>query len=94
MYNSEGPLEASVPDGLVWVVRDIDAYNRGGLGAVLDIEFPSGALIFSAVATTLNPGPWFPWRGRQILTSGETMVIGGASGPWDCTVSGYQLTSS
>lgn len=85
-----GPV---VPDGVVWVLRDLDIVDRS-------TSFPSELAVYNQVggllafvsrgASTESPG--FAWRGRQIYASTERIGFQTLAGAWDIAASGYQLT--
>lgn len=85
-----GPI---VPNGFVYVVRDIDAFETTGGAA--------GFALLSQVAVPVqffvSPGGAgavqnHSWRGRQIYNTGERVGFEAASGSWNISCSGYQLT--
>lgn len=88
-----GTVGPVVPDGLVYVLRDIDAWELTGDGSTgLEVVSPTvGVLIFWQGGTTV-PDRQFAWRGRQVYGPGEQVGFVVTAGIWSVTASGYQLT--
>jgi hypothetical protein len=91
--SSSGLIGPVVPDGLVYVVRDIDAWELTGAGSTgLEITNAlGGPLLFWQGGTTV-PTRLFAWRGRQVYGEGEQVGAIVTGGQWSLQVSGYQLT--
>lgn len=88
-----GSLSATVPDGVIWIVRDIDCYDVSATDG--DLVIFLGALgqgIWTA-SKLAGSGISFSWRGRQVFSAGESFAIDCAVGVWGFAVSGYELTS-
>lgn len=85
-----GPL---VPDGLVYVVRDIDVCEVSGTRpANLEVFNQAlGILVFINIAVGNDAGN-FAWRGRQVFAPGEQVGFQVLSGTFAIAVSGYQLS--
>lgn len=88
-----GEVGPVVPDGLVYVVRDIDLINdTGAPGDEIYLKGQALQLLWvvkqPSPATTVN----FAWRGRQVYNAGERVGFVVVAGTWDISVSGYQLT--
>jgi hypothetical protein len=85
-----GPI---VPDGLVYVVRDIDVVELTATnGSILEVKNQTlGPLVYfeRTAADGLGLGSW---RGRQIYNEGEQVGFLALSGQWSIACSGYQLT--
>jgi hypothetical protein len=88
-----GTIGPVVPDGLVYVVRDIDVVNETGTtGDELSFIGPVlNQLIVIRQGHEMNGFIW-SWRGRQIYSVGEQVGVKANVGSWSVTISGYQLT--
>lgn len=85
-----GPI---VPDGLVYVVRDIDAVHTAGSSSdVFEVIGQALQLLWFATASTSDANGGAQWRGRQVFNEGEQVGFKAVSGTWDISCSGYQLT--
>lgn len=85
-----GPI---VPAGLIYVVRDIDAYEHTGVtDSNLFLKNAIGGFLTGFIIDSAHPTNLFSWRGRQVYSEGEQVAILVGSGTWDIQVSGYQLT--
>lgn len=83
-----------VPTGLVYILRDLDAYNGGGAGsAEVFLVGSDGQAIAWFRQTPGSDASTFEWRGRQVLEEGQSFGFHVASGTWDLTLSGYVLSS-
>ena len=80
----------TVPAGVIWIVRDVDAFFGGGLaGGALDVVGTLGQTFAWFPFTGLTAAA-FQWRGRQVFNPGD--VWGFTSGQGiDLTLSGYSL---
>ena len=87
------PVGPTVPTGLLYVVRDIDAFsNTGAVGDDLVAFSPVAGVLWRArLAASGNPLIW-TFRGRQVYAEGETVGFQSLQGTWSVTCSGYQLT--
>lgn len=85
-----GPL---VPNGLVYVVRDIDIWASSGANNDELIMYSQvlGALHVWKFTTGVSDGN-FSWRGRQVYNTGEQVAFQSLQGTWSIACSGYQLT--
>lgn len=88
-----GSISETVPSGVIWVVRDIDAVCDSGSDAQFEVHGAGGVTFWYAQYVPGNPDFWFGWRGRQILYAGEILTAVALSESWDVTISGYELTS-
>lgn len=85
-----GPL---VPDGLVYVVRDIDVVNETGASTDEMVVFnQTGGHLFVIRQAHEIVGFNFAWRGRQVYNVGEQVAFQSTAGTWSVSCSGYQLT--
>lgn len=86
-----GPV---VPDGFVYVVRDIDLVYHGATNDD-ELVFYNQALglLWIVVYTTGLTSVVWSWRGRQVFASGERVGIQSFGGTWSIAMSGYQLSS-
>jgi hypothetical protein len=89
-----GSVSATVPDGKIWILRDLDCVVHSGDPGVIVLHGAGGQDIYIGDTATTSTTLWYGWRGRQILVAGETVTIEVAAGNWDATLSGYELTSS
>lgn len=86
-----------VPPGVLWVVRDVDAYcNPGatGIAELLISEWSTGAAwIFWEWAQTVREAR--QWQGRRVIPysqgTGGFYVANNFGEPVDVHVSGYEL---
>jgi hypothetical protein len=87
---------STVPEGYVWVVRDIDVFYDAEEGAAVwecDLCTPD-SIAYCLPLYVNNPaaeGSW-SWRGRQVLPSGYQLRVLTTLGRWYWGISGYQLT--
>lgn len=89
------PLTSDVvPTGYIWVVRDVEAANEG--------TTPDLATLYSnvenlwIVLTSASPGAQgetIQWKGRAVLTAGDTLGFQGQANSWLIHVSGYVLST-
>lgn len=87
------PLSLTVPPGYIWILRDLDLYNGGGLGsAELFLVGSSGQAIYWARQTPGSDASVFQWRGRQVIEGGQSVTVNVTSGDWDVSLSGYVLS--
>lgn len=89
----DGSATVTVPTGVVWIVRDLDSVVHSGDPGVIVLQGAADQDIWIGDTATTSTTLWYGWRGRQILYAGETLTVLVASGSWDVTVSGYELTS-
>lgn len=81
-----------VPDGYTAVVRDCDVFMGSQvLGAVFKLLGAAGQCFFYVSSEPLTP-VWVPWRGRHVLSAGDTLTASVTTGNADVSVSGYLLT--
>lgn len=86
------PATFVVPDGLVLVVRDIDAYSAVAGGNHLLVLLSGGPVFFQASWTPAEAG-WRSWRGRQVFGPGDIVEVVAVDDVLDCMVSGYALAA-
>lgn len=85
-----GPI---VPDGLVYVVRDIDARSNTGItGDQLAFYNQTAGILWAPQLVAGGSDEGFQWRGRQVYNPGERVMVQSFSGEWTVSISGYQLT--
>lgn len=83
----------TVPDGQVWILRDIDMWSNGGLAGAEIFFFGSSDQIFwDRVSDGSKGDSWFQWHGRIVFTPGQTWGSQVLAGTWGITAGGYILT--
>lgn len=93
MDDVHGPVGPIVPDGVVWVVRDMDINGvTDTVGDVLAVASPTLGNLFIVRILTGGSGDNKQWRGRQVFNTGEWLKVTSFQGTWDVTISGYALT--
>jgi hypothetical protein len=83
-----------VPDGYIWVLRDLDVHFPEVVEIQnFNLKGSAAQVIVSFSSITLQGGS-NQWHGRQILFAGETfaLTVSGADGA-DVTISGYVLVA-
>lgn len=88
------PHSDTVPTGRVWILRDLDVVAVSGSSPVFSLQGSEAQDIWIVTGTSLAGNLWAGWRGRQILNAGESFTCNPASGTFDYTLSGYDLTAS
>lgn len=87
---------ATVPAGVVWVVRDSLLYFDGAStsdGYALEVNIAGGGLgVIQRGIATATQQEIFAWQGRQVLNAGDELVFGASTLNWYIMVSGYELT--
>jgi hypothetical protein len=90
---------AVVPDGYVWVVRDI----RAVAPTTADDPYGLGLQVAKASTTSLiasfwppftYPGLEYSWEGRQVLEAGDNLLVQCSGNGWTCEITGFVLTAS
>lgn len=85
-----GPI---VPAGLVYIVRDIDAFdNSAGSSDNLVVFNQVGGVLVSWIGPSIASIGGYQWRGRQVYNEGEQVAVRSFVGTWTIAISGYQLT--
>lgn len=85
-----GPI---VPSGLVYIVRDVDAFDdSAGSSDNLVIFNQVGGILVSWLGPSLAAAGSYQWRGRQVYNEGEQVAVRSFAGTWTIAISGYQLT--
>jgi hypothetical protein len=89
-------LDATVPGGVLWVVRDAviffdgadsnDGYSLSGY--LVD----GAAIVIQTGQSTAGQILLEHWTGRQVLNPGDRLSFGASTMNWYVTVSGYVLT--
>lgn len=88
-----GKVGPTVPAGLVYIVRDIDAVDTTiATGDELAVYGPIGEYLLIARQGHELTGFNYSWRGRQVYGPGEQIAFQSIAGSWDIACSGYQLT--
>ncbi len=87
----DGPATFTVPDGFVWVLRDVDVWYVGFLTNVVHLLGSAGQTIWGNAFAGAEQPQYASWRGRQVLNPGQTFGLSSSSAT-DFTVSGYSLT--
>jgi hypothetical protein len=93
LTNAGGTVGPVVPNGLLYVVRDITV-QRGSSGAsdnLIVFNQVTGVLL-NIVVGDLDAGGGFQWQGRQVYNTGEQVGFHAFVGTWAVACSGYQLT--
>lgn len=88
-------IVATVPAGVVWVLRSMSAAAAGaglaplsGFQVLLGTDVPIWGVGPLCVASQ-NP---YEWSGRQVLNAGDDLTFSSAdTAPWALIVSGYSL---
>lgn len=89
-HGLNGTVTYTVPAGFKAVLRDLDAYNGGGvISTSVFLEGNNGQSIWSDSSSA--QAKVSQWRGRQVIEPGETITLT-TTGAWDITVSGYLLS--
>lgn len=83
----------NVPAGFKFVIRCMDAYPRAFINNQWLIVNGNLQQVIWFVQFTTGGATHFQWKGRQVLLPNEPYAIVTSGGAWDCTISGYQLTS-
>lgn len=87
-----GSVSVTVPAGLVYVLRDVDAVNQSNAGSTFAILGAVGETIWF-VNPIFNANDLVAqWRGRQVFNAGESFSFTAGTGAWAFTASGYSLT--
>lgn len=82
-----------MPDGFVYVLRDIDVVLRTAAPATMAVYGPNlGQFLLYIPDSSLGSDSGYHWRGRQVYGVGEQVGFQALSGQWDVMASGYQLT--
>lgn len=89
-----------VPDGSVWVVRDLEVGNAHASSVVLQgilfwLNTPGDPSVplFNVPWGSSWGGKTFRWRGRQVLPAGSSIGCFCYETEWSWVLSGYQLTA-
>ena len=86
---------ATVPDGFIWVVRDIVAFWDGSSDPSLELanlSISPSTLVLDWIAVGSGGARVVEhWEGRQVITTGETLTWGSTTDTWFVMVSGYVL---
>ncbi len=85
-----------VPDGHLWIVRDIDAYSNVGASSLTFFVAHAtpgvlGAPPFMMGKISGGSEDLVQWRGRQVLPAGDEMILLPNGGSVDFNISGYDL---
>jgi hypothetical protein len=85
----------TVPDGVVWVVRDVEAscniaVSQGSNGFALSVD--GGTPFFKRFDPHAHGGDSYSWRGRQVVEPGSGLQLHVASDTWYVRICGYVLT--
>jgi len=87
-------VSATVPTGVVWIVRDVDLVAVSALPVHAGFRGNDGQFIYYIQIESGSTELWSGWRGRQVLIAGETLTLQVFAGSVDATISGYELTAS
>jgi hypothetical protein len=98
-YSVPGPIYApSVPEGYVWVLREITAYLNPGPtgteGAPMLVVYVTGIPVWQTPLNATTAGRIYEARDvRMVVEATDDLYINPASQEWNLRVSGYQLTA-
>jgi hypothetical protein len=82
-----------VPDGLTWILRDIDVVLiTNPYPVALEISIPGPLFVLYHAWTSSADDFHWQWAGRQVFESGDTLQFQMTAGAADLYASGYQLT--
>lgn len=86
---------ATVPAGVVWVLRDITLGNleTTDTGAVSITVVAAGAPASVARWATIPDSAAVYWTGRQVLNAGDLLRVYNNSGLMSVLISGYELSA-
>lgn len=89
-----GPINAVVPAGYIWVVRDIDLMWFGPPeNDQASVSWEGVGQIFQCVGEA-SVEQHFQWQGRQVGNAGDTLqFLAEQYGNWTALVSGYELST-
>lgn len=88
-----GTVGPVVPAGLIYVLRDIDAFcDTAASGDNMVVFSQVGGILWDLLIPTTPEGAGFQWRGRQVYAEGEQIGFRSFQGTWSVAASGYQLT--
>lgn len=88
-----GTVGPVVPAGLVYILRDIDAFcSTAASGDNFVVFSQVGGVLWDLLLPTTPEGTGFQWRGRQVYAAGEQVGFRSFQGTWAVAASGYQLT--
>lgn len=88
-----GPVGPTVPADFIYVVRDMDVVAQtGATNDEFGIANPTGGLLWFGKIAATNPQFVWQWRGRQVYSPGERVLVLPLAGKWDVCISGYQLS--
>lgn len=84
----------TVPDGFVWVLRDIQGLIIGDTNNVTFATLSVDDVVLLQWSLAVNVGIPSEWNGHMVCLPGETLLVGAspAAGGWAFRLSGYQLT--
>lgn len=99
---AQGPLASAseafgpVPDGKLWVIRDVVFQNIAvppAISSAVFIVADFDTLVAGVPQASVIAGSLYHWRGRQVLAPGETSHIDSPDfSNWFVSVMGYVLT--
>lgn len=93
LTNAAGTVGPIVPAGLIYVLRDIDAFDSTNSAADELVVFsPVAGVLLNITGPQAAPLGVHSWRGRQVYDEGEQVGVHAFVGTWSITISGYQLT--
>jgi hypothetical protein len=92
LTNGVGTVGPIVPDGLVYIVRDMDAFSdTAGATDNLVVFNQLGGILWDLQGSLQPQGGNWQWRGRQVYNEGEQVAVRAFVGTWAIAISGYQL---
>lgn len=93
LTNAAGTVGPIVPSGLVYVVRDIDAFaSTNAVNDQLVIFGQTLGILWAPIVRSSTQDQNWSWRGRQVYNEGEQVGVHAFTGTWAVHISGYQLT--
>lgn len=80
----------TVPDGFVYVVRDIDGWSESAAGADVYLGVTGNRAILLKVASNVVG---CQWRGRQVYSAGNIFQAFPTQANFHLKISGYKLSA-
>ncbi len=90
---SAGSGALVVPDGMVAVLRDLDAAVPLISSPVVVHLVGDAGQVITVLSFTVTGEPSLSWRGRQVIPAGLTYQLVVTGGVADLSLSGYLLTA-
>lgn len=88
-----GKSGPTVPDGEVYILRDIDAWSSTGAAGDFFVLYGAAGVAIQLLAIgDGHSSHSTQWRGRQVYAPGEQLAVQVGTGTWNIQMSGYRLT--